>query len=183
RMAPAAIAKALGYEEVEINRLAALAGLPAIALKALKQGRLTLKQARMIARLSDKKAQAEYARQAMDGYLYDWNLQQSVSGQGIDVTTPAFALVGKERYLAAGGRIESDLFGELPDRLLDIDILKAAWRLRAQPIVDALKEAGLSVYLADAQVYAAPEGFVSLGYVNRSGLSRKHAAAVKVAER
>lgn len=183
RMATAAIARALGYKEVEIDRLAALAGLPAIALKALKQGRLTLKQARLIARLSDKKAQAEYARQALNGHLYDWSLQQSVKGEGVDINTPAFALVGKARYLAAGGRMVSDLFGELPDRLLDVDVLKAAWRERVVPIVEAMSAAGLAVYLADTQVYAAPEGFVGPGYVNRSGLTTKHAAAVKAAEK
>ena len=178
----AAIAKALGYEEVEIRRLAALAVLPAVGLQALKQGRLTLKQARLIARLSDKKEQAEYARQALDGYLYDWQLQNAVTGQAVDTAAPHFALVGKARYLAAGGRIESDLFGELPDRLLDVDILKEAWRERVQPVIDALKAEGLAVYVSDGRVHGAPEGFVALGYISRAALTTKQASALKAAE-
>ena len=35
KMSPAAIAKALGYDELEIRRLSALAGLNAKAIKAL----------------------------------------------------------------------------------------------------------------------------------------------------
>ena len=55
RMDNAAISRALGYAELEIKRLEALAAVHANVLKALRQGKLTLKQVRLFARIADKK--------------------------------------------------------------------------------------------------------------------------------
>ena len=55
----------------------------------------------------------------------------------VTVDDPRFTLVGMDRYVAAGGRVSSDLFGELPDALLDPEVLQTAWRERVQPIVGA----------------------------------------------
>ncbi|MBU3974750.1 MAG: ParB N-terminal domain-containing protein, partial [Alphaproteobacteria bacterium] len=58
RLTVSVISRALGYAEIDVKRLAALAGLPPVALAALKAGRMTLKQARLLARLPDKAEQA-----------------------------------------------------------------------------------------------------------------------------
>ena len=70
------------------------------------------------------------------------------------------------------GTIVQDLFGELPDALLDPEILPAAWRERIQPIVDHLKADGLEVYIGQDAAFGAPEGFLRLGYVYRADLWR-----------
>ena len=76
-------------------------------LKALRQGRLTLKQVRLFARLPDKKQQAEIAQTALDGYFQDYQLRHMVEGDRATVDDDRFTLVGMDRYVAAGGRVSS----------------------------------------------------------------------------
>ncbi len=165
KMDTQAISTALGYAELEIKRLEALAAVHPTVLKALRQGRLTLKQVRLFARLPDKKRQAEIAQTALDGYFQDYQLRAVVEHDRATVEDDRFTLVGMDRYLAAGGRVASDLFGEYPDFLLDPEVLQGAWRERVQPIVDHLKAEGLAVYVAREAGYGAPDGFFRLAHV------------------
>lgn len=165
KMDTQAISTALGYAELDIKRLEALAAVHPTVLKALRQGRLTLKQVRLFARLPDKKQQAEIAQTALDGYFQDYQLRAVVEHDRATVEDDRFTLVGMDRYLAAGGRVASDLFGEYPDFLLDPEVLQGAWRARVQPIVDHLKAEGLAVYVAREAGYGAPDGFFRLAHV------------------
>ncbi|WP_168075167.1 chromosome partitioning protein ParB [Caulobacter sp. SSI4214] len=165
KMDTQAISTALGYAELEIKRLEALAAVHPTVLKALRQGRLTLKQVRLFARLPDKKQQAEIAQTALDGYFQDYQLRAVVEHDRATVEDDRFTLVGMDRYLAAGGRVASDLFGEYPDFLLDPEVLQGVWRERVQPIVDHLKAEGLAVYVAREAGYGAPDGFFRLAHV------------------
>ena len=176
-----AIAAALGYAELEIKRLEALAAVHPNVLKALRAGKLTLKQVRLFARIDDKKQQAEIAQTALDGYFQDYQLKGLVTRGRVTVDDPRFTLVGMDRYVAAGGRVSSDLFAELPDGLLDPEILSAAWRDRVQPIVAHLQAEGLAVYLGDDGDFGAPEGFSRLPYVYRPDLTEAQATALKAA--
>jgi ParB family chromosome partitioning protein len=173
-----AIAAALGYAELEIKRLEALAAVHPSVLKALRAGKLTLKQVRLFARIGDKKQQAEIAQTALDGYFQDYQLKGLVTRGRVTVEDPRFTLVGMDRYVAAGGRVSSDLFAELPDALLDPEILSAAWRDRAQPIAAHLQAEGLAVYLGDDGDFGAPEGFSRLPYVYRPDLTEAQTTAL-----
>lgn len=179
KMDTAAISKALGYGELEIKRLDALAGVHASVLKALRQGKLTLKQARLFARIDDKARQAEIAETALAGYFQDYHLRQVVERCRLTVDDPRFTLVGMDRYVAAGGRVVTDLFGELPDALLDPEVLQAAWRDRVQPIAEHLKAEGLAVFVGQDGDFGAPEGFDRLGYVYHGDLSEAQKTAIK----
>jgi ParB family chromosome partitioning protein len=176
-----AIAAALGYAELEIKRLEALAAVHPNVLKALRAGKLTLKQVRLFARIGDKKQQAEIAQTALDGYFQDYQLKGLVTRGRVTVDDPRFTLVGMDRYVAAGGRVSSDLFAELPDALLDPDVLTAAWRERVQPIVVHLQAEGLAVYLGDDGDFGAPEGFSRLPYVYRPDLTEAQTTALNEA--
>lgn len=178
KMDTAAIAAALGYAELEIKRLEALSAVHADVLKALRAGKLTLKQVRLFARIDDKTRQAEIAQTALDGYFQDYQLRQVVEGGRLTSEDPRFTLVGMDRYVAAGGRVSSDLFGELPDALLDAEVLQAAWRDRVTPIVDHLTGEGLTVFLGQDGAFGAPEGFSRLPYVYRTDLSEDQAKAL-----
>lgn len=178
KMDTAAIAKALGYAELEIKRLEALAAVHPSVLTALRKGKLTLKQVRLFARLPDKKQQAEIAQTALDGYFQDYQIRAVVEGGRATADDPRFILVGMDRYLAAGGRVSSDLFGELPDDVLDPEILQAAWRDRVQPMIDHLKAEGLAVYLGEDGAFGAPDGFSRLPYVYRADLSEAQVKAL-----
>jgi ParB family chromosome partitioning protein len=181
KMDTAGIARALGYAELEIRRLEALAGVHPSVLKALRQGKLTLKQVRLFARLPDKKQQAEIAQTALDGHFHDYQLRNVVEGDRATVQDDRFVLVGMDRYVAAGGRVSTDLFGELPDSLLDPEILQAAWRARIEPIVEHLKAAGLAVYVGRDGGYRAPDGFFNLPYVYGRDLTEAQAGALAAA--
>jgi ParB family chromosome partitioning protein len=174
----AAIAAALGYAELEIKRLEALAAVHPNVLKALRAGKLTLKQVRLFARIGNKKQQAEIAQTALDGYFQDYQLKGLVTRGRVTVDDPRFALVGLDRYVAAGGRVSSDLFAELPDALLDPEVLTTAWRERVQPMVAHLQAQGLVVYLGDDGDFGAPEGFSRLPYVYRPDLTEAQSTAL-----
>jgi ParB family chromosome partitioning protein len=178
KMETRAIAAALGYAELEIKRLEALSAVHATVLKALRAGKLTLKQVRLFARIGDKKQQAEIAQTALDGYFQDYQLKGLVTRDRATVDDPRFTLVGMDRYVAAGGRVSSDLFGELPDALLDPDVLSSAWRERVQAMVDHLKTEGLAVYIGDDGDFGAPEGFLRLPYVYRPDLTEAQVNAL-----
>ena len=178
KMDTRAIAAALGYAELEIKRLEALSAVHPNVLKALRQGRLTLKQVRLFARLPDKKQQAEIAQTALDGYFQDYQLRHVVERDRATVDDDRFTLVGMDRYVAAGGRVSTDLFGELPDCLLDPEILQTAWRARIQPIVDSLEAAGLAVFVGREAGFRAPDGFFRLPYVYNRDLSEAQTEAL-----
>jgi ParB family chromosome partitioning protein len=165
KMDTAAIAGALGYAELEIKRLEALSAVHPTVLKALRLGKLNLKQVRLFARLADKKQQAEIAQTALDGYFQDYQLRQVVVQDRATIEDDRFNLVGMDRYIAAGGRVSSDLFGELPDLLLDPEVLQTAWRARVQPIVEHLQAEGLTVFTGRDANYGAPDGFLRLQHI------------------
>ena len=182
KMSPAAIAKALGYDELEIRRLSALAGLNAKAIKALKLGKINLRQAKQLARIGDQKEQADLAQAALDGYLQDYQLSNRALRNRTDVNDLQVALVGLDRYVAAGGRVESDLFGELPDVLLDPEKLTELWDARAQSVVEGLEASGLSVFLAGEKGFRAPDGFFNLPFVYQGDMSEEARIAYRAAQ-
>ncbi|WP_165191567.1 ParB/RepB/Spo0J family partition protein [Caulobacter soli] len=171
RMDTAFIAASLGYSEVEIRRLEALAGVHPLVLAALRQGKLTLKQVRGFARIGDKTQQAQLAQSALDGHFQDYQLRTLLSEGQVTVEDGRFGLVGASRYAAAGGRLVSDLFGELPDKVVDPEILDAQWRDRIAPLIQAFKGQGLAVYVGPDNGYRAPDGFESLPYVYHGDLT------------
>ncbi|MBW8302430.1 MAG: chromosome partitioning protein ParB, partial [Brevundimonas sp.] len=166
RLAVPVIARSLGYAELEIKRLAALSALPTIALQALKQGRLTLKQARLLARLPDRKEQTAMAEQALNGHGFqDWRITERLNAERVTARDRRCALVGAERYGAAGGRTETDLFDELPPVLLDPDILDRLWMARARSLALVLEQEGLAVHVTTGAYPALPDDLELLGYV------------------
>lgn len=176
------IAAALGYGEAEVKRLAALSGLHPTALAALKQGKLSLKQARLLARLPDTKLQAELAKTALAGLGFqEWRVHELLNDSRITSLDRRFPLVGTERYAAAGGRTEADLFGELPDVLLDPAILQALWAERLSSLVRALEAEGLAVHLAGEDAVELSEALEPLGYVYAQALSAEQLEAYDAA--
>ncbi len=160
------IARALGYAEIDIKRLAALAGLPAAALVALKAGRMTLKQARLLARLPDKAEQAELAEAALDGHGFqDWRITERLDEGRVTSRDRRCALVDADSYGEAGGRTEADLFGELAPVLLDPEILTDLWMRRARAIAAVFEAEGIAVHVTAGPEPDLPDDLEALGYV------------------
>lgn len=171
KLTPPVIASALGYAEVDVRRLAALAGLHAKALQALRLGRINLRQARLLARLPDRDAQGELSDVALAGHGFaEWQVNERLDAGCVTTRDRRFALVGPRRYAAAGGRMEGDLFGERADVLLDAEILQALWTERAQTLTEALAAEGLAVQVSAAPDPDPHEGLEPFGHAWGVGL-------------
>ena len=183
RYGVAEIAKALSYDELEIKRLLVLADLHPKAIEALRQDHIDLQDARLLARIPDKAAQREFAERAMMGFgNFNYEVRQHLADARADVSDRRFKLVGMERYVHAGGRVESDLFGEMPDRLLDPEILTAQWRERVEPIIECFKADGLQVYIAAGRQFGAPDGLLRTHSPYIGNASDEVKTAVKAAD-
>jgi ParB family chromosome partitioning protein len=176
KMDTGAIVKALGYDHLEIRRLEALSAVHPVVLQALRAGKLNMKQVKLFARLPDQKRQGELAQGALSGYFQEYQLSNAINQGRVDESDEHLVLVGMDRYVAAGGRVEADLFGELDDRLLDPQILQDAWRKRIEPIVAALTVSGLKVFSAEDAQFGAPEGYDRLGYFHRNNYTPEQLA-------
>ena len=166
KLTVSSIARALGYPELDIKRLAALAGLPPEALAALRAGRLTLKQAKLLTRLPDKVEQAELAQAALDGHGFqDWRITERLDDSRVTTRDRRCALVDPAAYGGAGGRTEVDLFGELAPVLLDPDILTAIWMKRARGIAAIFEAEGIAVHVTVGPEPELPGDLEALGYV------------------
>ncbi|MDP3406323.1 MAG: ParB/RepB/Spo0J family partition protein [Brevundimonas sp.] len=177
-----AIARALGYAEIEIKRLAALSGLPEVALEAMKAGRLTLKQAKLLARLPDRDEQVALARMALDGHGFqDWRVNERLDVSEVNAGDARCTLIGPERYAAAGGRTEADLFGERAPVLLDPALLTEAWMTRAREIALVFEAEGLSVHVTAGAEPDLPDDLETPGYVYGGMLPAAEMAAYREA--
>jgi ParB family chromosome partitioning protein len=166
RLTVPAIAGALGYGEIEVRRLAALAELHPKALEALKAGRCSLRQAKLLARLPDRAVQGEIAEAALGGFGFqEWRVTERLDAGQVTVHDRRFAFVGRDRYAAAGGRVERDLFGERADVVLDPDRLQAAWTARAEAFAQALAgEAGWQIVVSVDDPDIEDEALEPFGY-------------------
>lgn len=178
RLTPTAIAGALGYAEIEVRRLSALAALHPKALAALKSGRLNLRQARLLARVPSRKEQGEIAETVLNGLGFqEWRITERLDAGRVTVRDRRWPLVGAERYGAAGGRLESDLFGERPDVVLDPEILQAAWLARAEALACTLRTDGVQVLVAVAPAEIADPELEPFGDAYGLGLNAEELSA------
>lgn len=160
------IARALGHAEIDVKRLAALSALPGVALDALRAGSMNLRQAKLLARLPDPEEQAELARAALEGHGFaDWRVTERLDRSQVTADDPRCALVGPEAYSAAGGRTETDLFGERAPVLLDPAVLNDLWAGRAARAAAVFEAEGLTVHVAAVGEPVLPDDLESPGYV------------------
>lgn len=178
RLGIAAIARAVGHAEIDIKRLAALSALPVEALDALRAGQMTLRQARLLVRLPDPALQAELARAARDGQGFaDWRVAEMLDQSQVTARDARCALVSPEAYTAAGGRTETDLFGERAPVLLDPPVLTALWTARAAAIAAMFEAEGLTVHVSAGEEPELPDDLETPGPVWSGSLPPERQAA------
>jgi len=166
-----AMARALGYDEIEIKRLAALSGVAPAALVALKAGRITLRQTRLLARLPDRQEQEDIAQMTLDGHGFqEWRVSERLDDSRVTTRDRRCALVNPQAYADAGGRTETDLFGELPPVLLDPDILTDVWTRRARGIAAVFEAEGIAVHVTAGPEPELPDDLEALGHVYNGSL-------------
>lgn len=174
------IAKALGYAELDVKRLAALSALPVAALDALRAGRLTLRQAKLLARLPDPAEQAELAQLALEGHGFqDWRITEKLDAQQVSAKDPRCHLVSLSDYTAAGGRIDVDLFGERPPVLLDPAVLTDLWTRRMRDIALVFEAEGLTTHVSAGEAPSLSDDLERAGYVYGGMLPAAEMAAYR----
>lgn len=111
---PADIAKRFGLTERFVLGRLRLAGLAEPVFEALRDGSITLDIAMAYASTSDTARQASVFEQLGQGY-YRANvgeIRRQLASGGYRGSDPKALLVGREDYVAAGGRIDADLFSD-----------------------------------------------------------------------
>lgn len=139
---PADVAKRFGLTERFVQGRLRLAGLAEPVFEALRDGSITLDIAMAYASTSDTARQASVFAQMGQGY-YRANvgeIRRQLASNGYHGSDPKALLVGRDDYVAAGGRIESDLFtddasevwidGDILDQLADEKLAAAAEAIR-----------------------------------------------------
>jgi len=123
---PADIAKRFGLTERFVLGRLRLAGLAEPVFEALREGAITLDIAMAYASTSDTARQASVFEQLGQGY-YRANvgeIRRQLASGGYRGSDPKALLVGREDYVAAGGRIDADLFSDdATEMWIDGDIL------------------------------------------------------------
>ena len=155
-----------------------LAGLAPIVFEALGAGEISLDVAKAYAATADQERQAHVFEQMSRGYgaAHPDSIRRMITQASVGAGDRRALFVGEEAYLAAGGRIERDLFSEeAGERWLDIALLErlAAEKLEALA-AQAAKEAGLGF------VRPTLERWISSA--NIEGLRRLHVEAAPLSD-
>jgi len=144
---PADVAKRFGVTEKFVLGRLRLAGLAEPLFDALASNAITLDVAMAYASTSDVERQAAVYSQMGEGY-YRSNvseIRRQLAAYSYRASDPRALLVGRDAYLAAGGRIDKDLFSDADsESWLDTHI------------VDSLAEASL---VAAAEAIRERDGF------------------------
>jgi len=139
---PCDLAKRFGKTERFVLGRLRLADLAEPVFDALREGEITLEVATAYAHTSDTDRQAKVFEQMSQGY-YRHNpneIRRAVASGAYKGGDPKAILVGRDAYLAAGGRIDADLYtdektelwldGDLVDKLADETLANAAGAIR-----------------------------------------------------
>jgi len=118
-----------------------LASLAPVVFQALADGEITLDIAKAYASTPDRERQAHVFDQLSRGYggAHPDSIRRMMTQATVSAADPRARLVGADAYLAAGGRIERDLFADdLSTRWLDIAILERLANEKMEAAASAL---------------------------------------------
>ena len=104
-----------------------LSGLAEEIFEALRAGEIGLEVAQAFGTTSDVARQSAVYAQSKNGYygFNPGNIRRAMINETITASNPVAKLVGREAYVAAGGRVETDLFGAADDEIwLDSDLVR-----------------------------------------------------------
>ncbi|QCI92334.1 ParB/RepB/Spo0J family partition protein [Novosphingobium sp. EMRT-2] len=140
---PADIAKRFGLTERFVLGRLRLANLAEPVFEALREGAITLDIAMAYASTSDTARQASVFEQLGQGY-YRANvgeIRRQLASGGYRGSDPKALLVGREVYIAAGGRIDADLFSDDASEMwIDGDILDHLAEEQLAAAAEAIRE-------------------------------------------
>ncbi|RSV16237.1 ParB/RepB/Spo0J family partition protein [Sphingomonas sp. ABOLG] len=129
-----AVAKRFGQTRRFIEGRLRLANLAEPIFEALANGEMTLDMAKAYGSTEDRaKQERVFAQYSHSPYINADQIRRAIANDTMKATDPVAVLVGADAYVAAGGRIERELFSEDGDRWSDPEL--------AQTLAGAIMEA------------------------------------------
>ncbi len=129
-----AVAKRFGQTRRFIEGRLRLANLAEPIFEALANGEMTLDMAKAYGSTEDRaKQERVFAQYSHSPYINADQIRRAIANDTMKATDPVAILVGADAYVAAGGRIERELFSEDGDRWSDPEL--------AQTLAGAIMEA------------------------------------------
>lgn len=163
---PADIAKRFGLTERFVLGRLRLAGLAEPVFEALRDGSITLDIAMAYASTTDSARQASVYEQLGQGY-YRANvgeIRRQLASGGYRGSDPKALLVGRDTYVEAGGRVDSDLFSDDASEMwIDGDLLDHLAQEKLTVAAEAIRERE-----GFAEIRAVPAGHIP--YTDTYGL-------------
>jgi ParB family chromosome partitioning protein len=136
-----------------------LAQLAPVVFEALAAGEITLDLAKAFGATSDQDVQARVFEQALSGYYAPSpdSIRRMVLSGTVRGSDPRARLVGRDAYIAAGGRIERELFDDDDsESWLDVALLESLAQARMEDQAKALAaEQGLAWVKSTLDPYAS----------------------------
>jgi ParB family chromosome partitioning protein len=133
------IARRFGLTARFVEGRLRLANLAPVIFEALGSGEISLEIAKAYATTADIERQAHVFEQAGRSYMgnHPDSIRRMMTEATVSASDRRALFVGEEAYLAAGGRIERDLFDEdSAARLLDIAILERLAREKMEALTE-----------------------------------------------
>ena len=121
------VARRFGLSTRFVEGRIRLAGLADEVFEALQKGEITLEIAQAFGATSDVARQSAVYAQTKGGYygFQAANIRRAMINEAVTGSSTLAKLVGRDAYVAAGGRIESDLFAaETEENWLDTDLVR-----------------------------------------------------------
>lgn len=175
------LARRMGVTVRHVQGRLRLADLAEPIFDALAEGKITLDVAKAYGSTSDRDTQLAAWNVFKDSWQGDQphTIRRYVNDSAIEANSAVAKLVGEEEYLAAGGRIERDLFaGEGEGQWLDRPIAEDIARRKLEQAADAMAVGTLGwvrVLLAQHVPHSATEGLHDY-YIRRGELSEEDQA-------
>jgi ParB family transcriptional regulator, chromosome partitioning protein len=157
-----AVAKRFGVTRRFVEGRLRLASLAEPIFAALAEGRITLDMAKAYASTEDRERQLMIFEQyGSYGYTNADSIRRMIANETMRATAPVALLVGADAYVAAGGKIDRDLFTDDGDKWVNPEV---AQRLAAEIMEAEAKRIGEETGLAwirpiaSSQTYSAAAG-------------------------
>ncbi len=129
-----AVARRFGQTRRFIEGRLRLANLAPPIFEALSEGRISLDLAKAYGSTEDvAKQERVFQQYGHNSYVNADSIRRAIANDSMKATDPVAVLVGADAYVAAGGRIERELFSEDGDRWTDPEL--------AQTLAAAIMEA------------------------------------------
>ena len=171
------LARRMGVTVRHVQGRLRLADLAEPIFNALAEGKITLDVAKAYGSTADREIQLTAWGNFADSWQGDQphTIRRYLAETAIEAGSAVAKLVGEEAYLAAGGRVERDLFaGEGEGQWLDRPIAEELARAKLEQAAAAILETGtlgwVRVLLAQHVPHSATEGLHDY-YIRRSDLS------------